>query len=699
MEIDKNFYITVVKADIFGYDEIKKKTLEQFINIMNNSISPLDARRKLKIEEDIKDIKESFVLETWNDLKNSFDGFWNRFRFFQKSIDDNSVMSCTGCKNRFTIFNRRHHCRSCGKVFCGNCSNKKIVVPEELISYRSYNLYNNEDRVCNNCYNEIIDYNQLKYHIDFLKIGAFDLKILWHITLLNIDWKKAVIFYLSLMRENIHKFSRLPLKNYEKSFLIKNIHNFIGHNCWTVNILRIENTYNLINIKKEVYFPCSFTICSSNCKNDIGILEYIRILSGGYSDICIELIIGIIKKELDNDKFTLLLPYIFGLCEDKYLPILFERSDNFNIFNLMYWLLVIKCETKRKRRYELMKNNLILLNVNFAKIFNYNIKFIGILEENYNNIEAIRKTIQTIDIPFPSPFDLNKNIIGIESNLLKRSESASSPIFIYYQLESTKELQCLLFKKEDVRKDLYVSSIIKIFRDILYSEGIDIPLVTYKIIPTAINNGIIEIVKNSKTLYDIFMNGSLYNYLQSTNQNITIKDVFNNFIYSFAFWTVVSYLIGIGDRHLENIMVTNEGILFHIDFGFVLGSETKPYAPLVRMDNMMIEALGGSSKISEFIDICCNIYLCLRKYVNNVYPLYMIFINDDPKLDIKMSEKELISFIDSRFYIGHKDEEAKKHMIYIIESSKDTFSQKISDYIHSYKSISKENHSWFSYWK
>jgi hypothetical protein len=52
MEIDKNFYITVVKADIFGYDEIKKKTLEQFINIMNNSISPLDARRKLKIEED-----------------------------------------------------------------------------------------------------------------------------------------------------------------------------------------------------------------------------------------------------------------------------------------------------------------------------------------------------------------------------------------------------------------------------------------------------------------------------------------------------------------------------------------------------------------------------------------------------------------------------------------------------------------------
>jgi len=77
----------------------------------------------------------------------------------------------------------------------------------------------------------------------------------------------------------------------------------------------------------------------------------------------------------------------------------------------------------------------------------------------------------------------------------------------------------------------------------------------------------------------------------------------------------------------------------------------------------------------------------------------MIFITDDPKIDLNMTEKDLMSFIDTRFLIGQKDEDARKHMLYIIESSKDTFSQKISDYIHSYKSITKEKYSWFSYWK
>jgi len=37
-------------------------------------------------------------------------------------IDDDTVTQCMNCKTTFTLTNRRHHCRKCGKIFCGDCS-------------------------------------------------------------------------------------------------------------------------------------------------------------------------------------------------------------------------------------------------------------------------------------------------------------------------------------------------------------------------------------------------------------------------------------------------------------------------------------------------------------------------------------------------------------------------------------------------
>lgn len=45
-------------------------------------------------------------------------------------VPDNEATICMHCnKTQFTVINRRHHCRQCGTVVCGPCSNKKLILP------------------------------------------------------------------------------------------------------------------------------------------------------------------------------------------------------------------------------------------------------------------------------------------------------------------------------------------------------------------------------------------------------------------------------------------------------------------------------------------------------------------------------------------------------------------------------------------
>ncbi|XP_061397574.1 lateral signaling target protein 2 homolog [Musca vetustissima] len=59
-------------------------------------------------------------------------------------IPDQKAPRCMSCNTPFTAFRRRHHCRNCGGVFCGVCSNTSAPLPK-------YGL-TKAVRVCRACY-------------------------------------------------------------------------------------------------------------------------------------------------------------------------------------------------------------------------------------------------------------------------------------------------------------------------------------------------------------------------------------------------------------------------------------------------------------------------------------------------------------------------------------------------------------------
>ncbi|KAK7070785.1 Myotubularin-related protein 4 [Halocaridina rubra] len=59
-------------------------------------------------------------------------------------VPDHAVDACTGCSTQFWMGRRKHHCRSCGKIFCSECSENSIPIPREQLFQPV--------RVCGTCF-------------------------------------------------------------------------------------------------------------------------------------------------------------------------------------------------------------------------------------------------------------------------------------------------------------------------------------------------------------------------------------------------------------------------------------------------------------------------------------------------------------------------------------------------------------------
>lgn len=178
----------------------------------------------------------------------------------------------------------------------------------------------------------------------------------------------------------------------------------------------------------------------------------------------------------------------------------------------------------------------------------------------------------------------------------------------------------IIFKDgDDLRQDQLTLQLLRLMDDLWRDAGFNLQMWTYGCIATGHKVGMIEVVPNATTTADIqvqygggakgaFNDQVISAFLLQHNQDATQYERARcMFLKTCAGYCVATHVLGIGDRHADNIMVTKSGRLFHIDFGHFLGNFKSKYgvrrerSPFVFTPEMKRVIVHTPERISEQI--------------------------------------------------------------------------------------------------
>ncbi len=157
-----------------------------------------------------------------------------------------------------------------------------------------------------------------------------------------------------------------------------------------------------------------------------------------------------------------------------------------------------------------------------------------------------------------------------------------------------------------------------------------------------------------------------------------------NFTISTAAYCVASYVLGLGDRHNDNLMVKRSGHFFHIDFGHILGNfkskmgVKRERAPFV-FTPAMKSVIGSDERYTAFVDLCCDAYNILREHSMLLVSLFSLAIPCNlPELQ---AEKDVLWIYD-KLLVGASDDTAAEHFRKQLEISLNTRGTRLNDAAH-----------------